>query len=176
MADNSFNLPRQTAAEFLGSLLLVTVVVGSGIMAESLSGGNDAIALLGNTLATGAALPVLILIFGQVSGAHFNPVVSLCFAVLKQLSWNKVPFYMAAQIAGGICGALLAHIMFELPLVNLSEHSRTGTGTWAGEIVATFGLILTDPRLSAESAADCSLRRRTVYNSRILVHVVHIVR
>lgn len=138
-----FSLSRRLFAEGLGTLLLVAVVVGSGIMGEQLAGGNAAIALLGNTLATGAALVVLILIFGQISGAHFNPVVSLSLAIQGALRWHEFTAYVAVQIAGGIAGAILAHIMFDLPLVQESAHIRTGIGVWTGEIVASFGLLAT---------------------------------
>jgi glycerol uptake facilitator-like aquaporin len=138
-----FSLTRRLAAEGLGTALLVAVVVGSGIMGERLAGGNDAVALLGNTLATGAALVVLILILGPVSGAHFNPAVSLCFALRRRLGWTELPAYIAVQIAGGVLGAMLAHVMFDLPLVMASAHVRTGIGVWTGEIVASFGLLAT---------------------------------
>ena len=140
---NKLNLSRRLFAEGLGTALLVAVVIGSGIMGEQLAGGNAAIALLGNTLATGAALVVLILIFGPVSGAHFNPVVSLSFALQHKLKWRDCGFYTAVQVLGGIAGAFLAHIMFSLPLVTASTHIRTGVGVWTGEVVATFGLLLT---------------------------------
>jgi glycerol uptake facilitator-like aquaporin len=139
----SFDLARRLFAEGLGTALLVAVVVGSGIMGEQLAGGNAAVALLGNTLATGAALVVLILIFGPISGAHFNPVVSLSFALQGQLRWIDVPGYVALQIAGGIASTVLAHLMFDLPLVMSSAHVRTGMGVWTGEIVASFGLLAT---------------------------------
>ena len=112
-------------------------------MGEQLAGGNAAVALLGNTLATGAALVVLILIFGPISGAHFNPVVSLSFALQGQLRWMDVPGYIALQVAGGIAGTMLAHLMFDLPLIMASTHLRTGIGVWTGEIVASFGLLAT---------------------------------
>ena len=139
----AIDLPRRLAAEALGTALLVAVVVGSGIMGERLAGGNDAIALLGNTLATGAALPVLILVFGPLSGAHFNPVVSASFALQRTLPWNECAAYVPAQIAGAIAGTLLAHLMFGEPLIQASTHIRTGLGVWTGEIVATFALLLT---------------------------------
>ena len=138
-----FDLKRRLAAEGLGTALLVAVVVGSGIMAERLAGGNNAVALLGNTLATGAALIVLILVFGPVSGAHFNPAVTLCFALRRQFSWSDLPAYIAIQVVGGILGAMLAHAMFDLPLLTASSHARTGIGVWIGEIVASFGLLVT---------------------------------
>lgn len=137
-----FNLPRRLAAEALGTALLVATVIGSGIMGEQLAGGNAAIALLGNTIATGAILVVLILIFGPVS-AHFNPAVSLSFALQGRLPWKEFLAYVPLQIIGGIAGALSAHVMFELPLISASSHIRTGTGVWVGELIATFGLLLT---------------------------------
>ena len=138
-----FDLPRKLVAEGLGTMLLVTAVVGSGIMGEQLSGGNTAIALLANTLSTGASLIVLILIFGPISGAHFNPVVSLSFALQRKLPWKEFLFYISVQIAGGIAGTMLAHAMFNMPLLMESTHIRTGTGIWVGEIVASFGLLAT---------------------------------
>jgi glycerol uptake facilitator-like aquaporin len=137
------DLPRRLAAEALGTALLVAVVVGSGIMGERLAGGNDAIALLGNTLATGAALPVLILVFGPISGAHFNPVVSASFALQRTLPWNECAAYIPVQIAGAIAGTLLAHLMFGEPLIQAATHIRTGLGVWTGEVVATFALLMT---------------------------------
>jgi glycerol uptake facilitator-like aquaporin len=139
----AFDLTRRLVAEALGTALLVAVVVGSGIMGEMLAGGNAAIALLGNTLATGAALVVLILVFGPISGAHFNPVVSLSFAIQGKLAWQDFLAYTVVQIIGGAAGALLAHIMFDLPLVTASTHARSGIGVWTGEIVASFGLLAT---------------------------------
>ena len=140
---SGFNLPRRLAAEALGSFFLFGTVIGSGIMAEALSGGNVAIALLGNTLATGAILFVLIAMLGPVSGAHFNPAVTLVFAARRDLMWRDVLPYILAQLAGGILGVLVAHLMFDLPLLQLSAKARTGIGQWTGELVATFGLILT---------------------------------
>lgn len=140
---NGFNFARRLVAEGLGTALLVATVIGSGIMGENLSGGNAAVALLGNTLATGAALVVLILIFGPVSGAHFNPVVSLFFALRRSLAWQDAGMYVVVQIIGGIFGTFLAHSMFSLPLIEASTHVRDGMGVWIGEVVATFGLLLT---------------------------------
>ncbi len=137
----AFDLPRRLVAEAIGTALLVAVVVGSGIMGEQLAAGNDAVALLANTLATGAALAVLILIFGPISGAHFNPVVSLSFALRGELRWMDFSAYLPLQFAGAIGGTLLAHIMFDQPLVQASLHVRTGTGVWVGEIVASFALL-----------------------------------
>ncbi len=135
------DLPRQLAAEALGTGLLVATVVGSGIMAARLAGGNTAVALLGNTIPTGAILVVLITILGPVSGAHFNPAVSLVMALRKTLAWNRLAPYAAAQIAGGCAGALLANAMFDLPVMQLATTARGGAGQWIGEIVATFSLI-----------------------------------
>lgn len=129
-------------AEALGTGLLVAAVVGSGIMAERLAGGNMAVALLGNTLATGAILYVLITTLGPVSGAHLNPVVSAVFALRREIGWGLAVAYGAAQFVGGVGGAMLAHAMFELPLVQVSGQARTGAGQWLAEAVATFTLVL----------------------------------
>ena len=129
------------ASEFIGTALLLATVVGSGIMGERLAGGNVAVALLANTLATGAALVALIATFGPRSGAHFNPVVTLSELVLKRVGWVTAWAYLAAQILGGIAGTVAAHYMFELPLLMESVHVRTGPHQWWSEIVASFGLI-----------------------------------
>ncbi len=134
---------RRLAAEGVGSFFLFACVIGSGIMAERLSGGNDAVALLGNTLATGAILFVLITMLGPVSGAHMNPAVSLVAASRRELSWPDAVAYILAQLCFGILGAWAAHLMFELPALQLSVKARTGLGQWIGEAIATFGLILT---------------------------------
>lgn len=136
-------LGRRIAAEALGSFLLFATVIGSGIMAEHLAHGNDAVALLGNTLATGAILFVLITIFGPISGAHMNPAVSLVAAARGELELRDCAAYIAAQLLFGIAGAFVAHLMFDLPLFQLSVKARTGLGQWTGEFIATFGLILT---------------------------------
>jgi len=136
-------LARRIAAEGIGSFFLFATVIGSGIMAERLSAGNDAVALLGNTLATGAMLFVLITMLGPISGAHMNPAVSLVAASRGELAWADAAAYVGAQLAFGVLGAWAAHLMFDLPLLQLSAKSRTGLGQWAGEFVATFGLILT---------------------------------
>lgn len=130
-------------AEALGTLLLVATVVGSGIMAVNLSQGNDAVALLGNTIATGAILYVLITIFGPVSGAHFNPAVSLVFRLRGDLDTPTLLAFIAAQAAGGMAGTMLAHAMFELPLLTASANMRSGQGQFLAEAVATFGLLMT---------------------------------
>jgi glycerol uptake facilitator-like aquaporin len=138
-----FDLPRRVVAEFLGAWLLVATVVGSGIMAETLAGGNVAVALLGNTIATGAILVVLIAMLGPISGAHFNPAVSLVFAAVGELPVAALALYVVAQVSGGIAGTVTAHLMFELPLVQMSEHVRQGPSQFLSEVVATFGLIAT---------------------------------
>ena len=137
------NLSRRVAAEFLGSAFLLAAVVGSGIMAAKLAGGNGALALLCNTIPTGAILAVLILIFGPVSGAHLNPAVTLAFAFRRELTLRVALAYFAAQMAGAIVGAWAAHLMFELPLIQISATSRVGAGQWLAEAIATFGLLLT---------------------------------
>jgi len=136
-------LSRRLVAELVGSLFLLAAVIGSGIMAAKLAGGNGALALLCNTLPTGAILAVLILIFGPVSGAHFNPVVSLAFAFRGELSAATALLYITAQLVGAILGAWMAHLMFELPLLQVAATTRTGPGQWLAEAVATFGLLLT---------------------------------
>lgn len=135
------SLSRRVIAEFVGTLLLVTAVVGSGIMGERLANGNVALTLLANTLATGAALVALIMAFGPVSGAHLNPVVSVMEAFERGLPWSEVPYYVAAQIVGGISGAMIAHLMFGLSMFSLSTHARSGTAQVFSEFVATFGLM-----------------------------------
>ena len=134
---------RKLAAEALGTLLLVCTVVGSGIMAVNLADGNNAVALLGNTLATGAILVVLITIFGPISGAHFNPAVSLVFRLRGELGNNDFLAYIGAQLIGGLLGTILAHAMFELALLTPSVNIRTGHGQFLAETVASFGLVMT---------------------------------
>jgi glycerol uptake facilitator-like aquaporin len=136
------HLSRRLIAELIGSLLLAATVVGSGIMAERLAGGNVAVALLANTAATVAVLGTLIALLGPVSGAHFNPAVSLIEAWQRKLSWSDAALYMLTQVIGCCMGALLAHAMFELPLWQASAHMRTGLAQWLAEAVATFGLLL----------------------------------
>ena len=136
-------ISRRALAEWLGTAFLLAAVVGSGIMAERLAGGNAALALLCNSLATGAILAVLILIFGPVSGGHFNPAVSLAFALRGELPWPALAIYVACQIAGGVLGVWAAHLMFELPILQLSGKLRGGFGQLAAEAIATFGLLLT---------------------------------
>jgi glycerol uptake facilitator-like aquaporin len=136
------DLPRRIVAEGLGTALLVATVVGSGIMADRLT-DDVAVALLGNTLPTGAILIVLITILGPISGAHFNPAVTLVFAVRREIEAKAALAYVAAQVAGGVAGTFLAHAMFELPILQASVTARTGTGQWTAEAVATFGLVFT---------------------------------
>lgn len=137
-----FDLPRRIVAEILGSAILVATVIGSGIMADRLS-SDAAVALLGNTIPTGAILVVLISLFGPVSGAHFNPVVTMVLAVRREMRAFEASAYILAQIAGGLAGVAIAHAMFDLPILQVSGTVRTGTGQWIAEAVATFGLIVT---------------------------------
>jgi glycerol uptake facilitator-like aquaporin/protein-tyrosine-phosphatase len=132
---------RRLVAEGVGTALLLAAVVGSGIMGERLSGGNGAIALLANSLATGAALVALILAFGPVSGAHFNPAVTLALACRRETAWKDVPGYVAVQGIGALVGVWAAHYMFEVPVLQASRHIRTGGPQWAAEVIATFGLL-----------------------------------
>jgi glycerol uptake facilitator-like aquaporin len=136
-------LSRRLAAEALGSFFLFATVVGSGIMGEALSGGNDAIALLGNTLATGAMLYVLIVKLGPLSGAHFNGAVTLAFALRREVTPRDAAFYLIVQLGAGILGVIAAHAMFDQPLLQLSSRLRNGPGQWLGEAIATFGLLIT---------------------------------
>jgi len=134
-------LPRRIVSEFVGTGFLVTAVVGSGIMGERLASGNVAIALLANTIATGAALAALILTFGPISGAHLNPAVTLADAIERGVSWTVAACYVPAQCAGAICGAIAAHLMFGLPAIAVSHHARSGSAQVFSEFVATFGLL-----------------------------------
>ncbi len=136
-------MARQLFAEWLGTFFLIAVVIGSGIMAERLAGGNIALALLGNTIPTGAILVVIILVFGPISGAHFNPAVTLAFLLRRDIDKRTAGYYVIFQILGGITGAAVAHIMFELPLFEASDTIRTGVSQWVAEFVATFGLVAT---------------------------------
>ena len=134
-------LPRRIVSEFMGTAFLVAAVVGSGIMGDRLAGGNVAVALLANTIATGAALAALILTFGPISGAHLNPAVTIVDAIERGVSWTMAACYVPAQCAGGICGAIAAHLMFSLPAISLSHHARSGSAQVFSEFVATFGLL-----------------------------------
>ena len=136
------SLPRRAAAEALGTAFLLATVVGSGVMALKLAGGNGALALLCNTIPTGAILTVLILTFGPLSGAHFNPVVTIAFALRGELLWSVAALYIAAQLIGAVIGVWAAHLMFELPVWQFSATVRSGLGQWIAEAVATFGLVL----------------------------------
>jgi glycerol uptake facilitator-like aquaporin len=137
------SLAQRAFAEWLGTAFLLAAVVGSGIMAQRLAGGNIALALLCNTIPTGAILVVLILMFGPVSGAHFNPAVSIAFAIRGELTWPDAALYIVVQVIGAVAGVWAAHLMFELPVWQFSMTSRTGSGQWLAEAVATFGLLLT---------------------------------
>jgi glycerol uptake facilitator-like aquaporin len=152
MSVQSFSLRRRLLAEGLGTAILVATVVGSGIMAARLAGGNQAIALLGNTIPTGAILIVIITIFGPISGAHFNPAVTLVFAA-REGAWRDVIPYILVQCGGGICGTVLAHLMFALPPIVIGTTARSGLSQWLAESVATFTLIL-------RVLAACDFRRK----------------
>ena len=134
---------QKLVSEFIGTLFLVATIIGSGIMAERLSGGNDGLALLGNTIATGAILYVLITIFVSISGAHFNPAVSFVMFLRGEGTKNQFALYVLFQILGGICGTFLAHLMFDVPVLQLSENLRSGLSQYLSEMVAIFGLVLT---------------------------------
>lgn len=136
-------LARRVAAEAIGSFFLFAAVIGSGVMVDALAGGNVAVALIGNTLATGAMLFVLVAMLRPISGAHFNPAVSLVYVSRGELSSRDMAAYVAAQLIGGVLGAWAAHLMFDLPLIQLSSKVRSGIGQWTGEAIATFGLIVT---------------------------------
>jgi glycerol uptake facilitator-like aquaporin len=147
------SLVQRAVAEWLGTALLLAAVVGSGIMAAKLAGGNGALALLCNTIATGAILTVLILTLGPVSGAHFNPAVSLAAALRGDMTASSTALYVAAQLTGAVAGVWAAHLMFELPVLEVSLTVRTGFGQWLAEAIATFGLLLTILGCSARSPA-----------------------
>ena len=132
---------RQFVAEGIGTMTLLATVIGSGIMAGRLAGDNVAVALLGNTIPTGAILYVLITIFGPVSGAHFNPAVTIAFAIRREIEARRAVMFILMQVAGGLGGAMLAHLMFEMPVLQLSQNARTGGAQWLSEFVATFGLL-----------------------------------
>ena len=134
-------MSRPLLAEFLGTMFLLIGVVGSGIMGETLAGGNTAIALLGNSIATGAILYVLITLFGPISGAHFNPAVTLAFMLRGEIAVPKAAAFFAVQVVGGLIGVWLTHAMFEMPILQTSTHGRTGSAQWLSEIIATFGLL-----------------------------------
>lgn len=137
----TISLARRLAAEFLGTAFLVAAVVGSGVMGERLANGNVALALLANTIATGAALVAIILTFGPISGAHLNPVVTLADAIEQGVPWAEAWQYVLVQIVGGVTGAMAAHLMFNLPPISLSHHARSGAAQFLSEFIATFGLL-----------------------------------
>ena len=149
----SISARQRLGAETLGTTLLLAIVIGSGIMGQRLAGGNVAVALLANTLATGGGLYVLVEVFGPISGAHFNPAVSLAMACRRELAWSLVPGYVVAQLLGALFGAWLAHAMFDLPLLQFSTRVRAGSGQWIAEGVATFGLLLVILRAPAARVA-----------------------
>jgi len=138
-----FGVVRRLTSEALGTGLLLAIIIGSGVMGEQLAGGNVAIALLSNTLATGAGLVVLITVFGPISGAHFNPAVTLAFALRRDISWGLAPAYLAAQVVGGVIGVYVAHAMFAEPILQVSTKLRNGPAQVFSEFVATFGLLAT---------------------------------
>ena len=143
VAGEPASLGRRLAAEAVGCFFLFAGVIGSGVMGEALAGGNVAVALLANTLATGAILFVLIAMLAPVSGAHFNPAVSGVMAARGAITWGEAGLYLIAQLAGGLIGAFAVHLMFDLPILQYSVKARAGIGQWTGELVATFGLVLT---------------------------------
>ena len=171
---HDFDLPRRLAAEALGTALLVATVVGSGIMAETLT-RDVALALLGNTLPTGAILVVLITILGPISGAHFNPAVSLVFALRRELTPREAVLYVAAQIAGGIAGTMIAHAMFALPLMDASLKVRTGGAQWFAEAVAAFGLVATILAGIRFNRPAMPVAGRALHHRGLLVHSVDLV-
>ncbi len=137
------DMPRRLAAEALGTFFLLAAIVGSGIMGEQLSGGNLAVVLIGNTLSTAAALIILIMLFAPLSGAHFSPAVTLAFLLRREITPGAAGLYVATQVASGVAGVLAVHVMFDQPLVQISQHVRYGPGQWLGEGIATFGLVMT---------------------------------
>jgi hypothetical protein len=169
------SLAQRAFAEWLGTAFLLAAVVGSGIMAEKLAGGNGALALLCNTLPTGAILVVLILTFGPISGAHFNPAVSLAFALRGELSWSTAALYMAVQVLGGIAGVWAAHLMFELP-VAIFDHRAHGARSMAGRSGRHLRPGADDLRLRRADAGRCALRGRSLHHGRLLVHRFNVVR
>jgi glycerol uptake facilitator-like aquaporin len=175
MKEKSVSLPQRLVAESLGTAFLLAAVVGSGIMAQRLAGGNGALALLCNTLPTGAILTVLILTFGPLSGAHFNPAVSIAFALRREISWPDTIAYVIVQIIGGIIGVLFAHAMFELPVWQISATVRTGPGQ-ARRIRRHIRAAPRDLRLSRAESRCSPLRGRPLHHLRILVHGVYVLR
>ncbi|WP_338242305.1 MIP/aquaporin family protein [Aurantiacibacter hainanensis] len=152
-----YDLPRRLMAEAIGSFFLFAGVLGSGVMAENLAGGNVALALLANTVATGAILYVIIAMLGPVSGAHFNPAVTLAFTLRRETGWGEGAAYVLAQLNAGALGAWAVHLMFDLPIMQFSTKAREGIGQWAGEGIATFGLVFTILALVRTRAAAIPL-------------------
>ncbi len=170
-----FNLRARLTAEFVGSAFLVAAVVGSGIMGERLAGGNVAIALLANTIATGAALVALILTFGPVSGAHLNPAVTVADAIEHGIAWPEAFAYIAVQCAGGVAGAIIANLMFGLRWYSVSTHSRHGWPLVLSEFVATFGLLSVIWGCSRLRSGISAFRCCRIHQRRLLVHSVNLV-
>ena len=170
------SLSRRLVAEFVGTGFLVAAVVGSGIMAERLANGNVALALLANTIATGAVLVALILTFGPISGAHFNPVVTLADAMEGGLPWSHGSAYVIAQILGGLAGTVTAHLMFGLPSISISHHVRSGSSQLLSEFVATFGLLSRHLGMLAASFERRTICGRSLHNRCLLVYRVYVVR
>jgi len=170
-----FSLHVRITAEFVGTAFLLMAVVGSGIMGERLSGGNVAIALLANTIATGAALVALILTFGSISGAHFNPVVTLADASQRGIPWHEVPGYIISQILGAYVGVICAHLMFALPLLSPSRHARGGIASLQ-RIYRDLRITVGDMGLFATTLVRGALCCRDVHHSRVLVHGIDFIR
>ena len=170
------NLARRATAEAVGTAFLLAAVVGSGVMAERLAGGNVAIALLANAIATGGALVAIILAFGPISGAHLNPVVTIADAWQRGLAWRDVPAYIGAQLVGALVGVATANAMFGLPPIFVSHHVRTGGSAWLGEFVATFGLLAVIWGLRSIEARRDALCGRGLHRRRILVYIVDVFR
>ena len=168
-------LDRRLMAEWLGTFSLLATVVGSGIMAERLAGGNVAVALLGNTIPTGAILVVLITVFGPISGAHFNPAVTLSFALRREIAPKEAALYVTAQVFGGIIGVLAAHVMFEHPLIDPSTTDADGHWPMGGRIRRDLWSDWHNPCLPQGAPTGCADGRWALYNGGLLVHVVHLV-
>ena len=169
------SLAQRAMAEFLGTAFLLAAVVGSGIMAQRLAGGNIALALLCNTLATGAILPVIILMFGSVSGAHFNPAVSLAFALRRELSWQIALLYVTVQVVAAIAGVWIAHLMFDLPVWQISTHRSLGGRAVARRSRCDLWTAAHDFRLCGAGSVCRSLCGRPVYRIGLLVHCIDVV-
>ena|ERR1700720_4770196 len=168
-------LSRRVVAEFIGTGFLAAAVVGSGIMGERLAGGNVAIALLADTIATGAALVVLILTFGPISGAHFNPAVTLVDTIEGSLPWSDAVSYIVAQCVGAISGTIAAHLMFTLPIISFSQHARSGRPQLFREFVATFGLLSVIWGCFPLTSGSTAVRGWLIHHCRLLVHCIHLI-